>query len=120
MPSIRGKVTEALEARLSLRLIGVSVATEVECTLDTGFDGALVLPSNLIEQLGISPLSQMVFSMVGGTQVTADVALVEIEWLGEVLRVDAIIMEDWLIGTTLLAGTHLVIDYASRTLNIER
>jgi hypothetical protein len=44
-----------------------------------------------------------------------DVASAQIKWLGEVRRVDAIVLEDYLIGTALLENTRLTIDCKART-----
>ena len=50
----------------------------------------------------------------------ASVALGEIEWLGEQRTVEVILSEsdDVLIGTEMLAGARLLIDYANRTVLI--
>lgn len=76
MPSVTGTVNDALEARVRLRLIGGSSGDlEIECVIDTGFDGALVLPAAIIERLGLPIVSHEIFSMVGDTYDSADIAL---------------------------------------------
>jgi predicted aspartyl protease len=52
----------------------------------------------------------------------ADVALGEIEWLGEQRTVEVILSEsnDALIGTEMLARATLVIDYANRSVSITK
>jgi predicted aspartyl protease len=45
-----GRVTAAREAILRLRL---TAGEAVECLVDTGFTGALVLPQSLVTRLGI-------------------------------------------------------------------
>lgn len=117
MPSEAGNVTEALEARVRVRIIG---GLEVECTVDTGFTGALVLPSEVVLQLGLPVISHEIFAMVGDLEDSADVVLAQIEWLGEVRRVDVIVTDDYLIGTELLAGTRLTIDYVAGTIKIDK
>jgi clan AA aspartic protease len=119
MPSVSGIVNEALEALVILRLIGGNAADlEIECVIDTGFDGALVLPSAIIERLGLPIISHEVFAMVGDTYDSADIALAQIEWLGTIRRVDVIVKDDYLLGTALLDRATLRIDYASRSVRI--
>jgi len=53
---------------------------------------------------------------------TADVALGEIEWLGQRYTGEVILSEsdDALIGTEMLDGGTLVIDYADRSVTITK
>ncbi|HLA64539.1 MAG TPA: hypothetical protein VK610_08920, partial [Rhodothermales bacterium] len=51
---IQGVVNDRLEPILALRVRGPSGSEEeVEAVLDTGFDGALSLPTEIIERLGL-------------------------------------------------------------------
>lgn len=110
-----GRVTAGREAILRLRL---TAGEAVECLVDTGFTGALVLPQSLVTRLGLPVVGREVFEMVGGQRFIASVALAEIEWLGATRTVRAIVSEDTLLGTELLDGTKLVIDYAAHTMTI--
>ena len=52
---IRGRVTPALEAQIALELIGNEGQTHtVEVILDTGFEGDLILPLDIIRRLGLT------------------------------------------------------------------
>lgn len=110
-----GRVTAAREAILRLRL---TAGESVECLVDTGFTGALVLPQSIITRLSIPVVGREVFEMVGGRQFVAGVALAEVEWLGATRTVRVIVSEDTLLGTELLDGTRLVVDYMSHTVTI--
>lgn len=110
-----GRVTAAREALLRLRL---TAGETVECLVDTGFTGALVLPQSLVTRLGLPIVGREVFEMVGGQRFVAGVALAEIEWLGATRTVRVIISADSLLGTELLAGTQLTIDYVGHTVSI--
>jgi clan AA aspartic protease len=110
-----GRVSAAREALLRLRL---TAGETVECLVDTGFTGALVLPQNLVMRLNLPVVGREVFEMVGGRQFVADVALAEVEWLGATKTVRIIVSDDRLLGTELLDGTRLVIDYVAHTLTI--
>jgi clan AA aspartic protease len=121
MASIVGRINEAPEPVVTLRLVGgPSGEFEVECVVDTGFTGALVLPRAVIEQLSLPVVTHEEFSMVGGVRDSADVALAQVHWLGEIRRVDVIVKDAHLVGAALLAGTRLTVDYAAGTVLIER
>jgi clan AA aspartic protease len=110
-----GRVTATREALLRLRL---SAGETVECLVDTGFTGALVLPQALVARLNLLIVGREVFEMVGGRQFNASVAFADIEWLGETRTVRVIFSEDTLLGTELLDGTQLTIDYIDHTLSV--
>jgi predicted aspartyl protease len=71
-----GRVTAAREALFPLRL---AAGETIECLVDTGFTGALVLPRSLVARLGLSVVGREVFEMVGGRRFVAAVALAEVE-----------------------------------------
>ncbi len=110
-----GRVTGAREALLPLRL---TAGETVECLVGTGFTGALVLPRRLVARLNLPIVGREVFEMVGGQQFVAGVALAEIEWMGAVRTVRVIISDDSLLGTELLDGTQLTIDYVGHMVSI--
>lgn len=110
-----GRVTATREALLRLQL---SAGDTVECLVDTGFTGALVLPQALVTRLGLPVVGREVFEMVGGQRFVASVALADIEWLGETHTVRVIISQDTLLGTELLEGTRLTIDYQAYTVTV--
>lgn len=118
MAFVTGKVTEELEPLVLLRLVA---GREVECLVDTGFTGALVLPHSLVSELGLPIFGhEDHLQMVGGAETSADLALAQIEWLGEIKSVVVIVKDDFLIGAQLLKDARLVIDYRARTLTISR
>jgi clan AA aspartic protease len=110
-----GRVTATREALLRLQL---SAGETVECLVDTGFTGALVLPEALVTRLNLPVVGREVFEMVGGRQFIASVALADLEWLGETRTVRVIVSEDTLLGTELLDRTQLIIDYIARTVTV--
>ena len=110
-----GRVTATREALLRLQL---SAGETVECMVDTGFTGALVLPQALVTRLNLPIIGREVFEMVGERQFIASVAFADMEWLGETRTVRVIVSEDTLLGTELLDGTRLTIDYIDHTLSV--
>ena len=122
MPSLAGSVNDRLEPVITVRLVGGPEGwTEVECVVDTGFIGAaLVLPRDVIDGLGLVISGHEQFDMVGGARTSADITVGQVEWLGEVRSVLIIVGESYLVGSHLLDGTRLTIDYRQRTVSVER
>jgi clan AA aspartic protease len=110
-----GRVNAIREVLLRLQL---SAGETVECMVDIGFTGALVLPQALVTRLDLPIIGREVFEMVGGQRFVASVALAEVEWLGETRTVRVIVSEDTLLGTELLEGTRLTIDYRAYTVMV--
>jgi clan AA aspartic protease len=112
-----GRVNSYREA---LVLVRFTDGVAIECVVDTGFDGGLMLPRAFLPQIQIAIVGELTFEMVGGAIMSAEVGLIEIEWLGELRQVEVIISEgeDALIGTELLLAATLTIDYASSSLRI--
>lgn len=94
----------------------------IECVVDTGFDGGLMLPRSFVSQLQIATIGELTFEMVGGARMSAEIGLGDIEWLGESREVEVIVSEaeDALIGTELLIAATLIIDYSSCSVDISR
>jgi clan AA aspartic protease len=115
MAEEQGRVTAAREAILRLRLVSSEI---IDCLVDTGFTGALVLSQSLVTRLSLPVVGREVFEMVGGRRFIADVALAEVEWLGVRRTVRVIVSEDALLGTEMLEGTRLIINYVACTMTI--
>jgi clan AA aspartic protease len=120
---ITGIVTKWREAVLDIELGGVDAQAEtVTATIDTGFDGFLALPSQIISQLGFPFLGLQDVILADGS--TAALAFHEatIVWHGMAIRVDALEAEGGsLIGMALLEGCNLNIDIVENGLvRIER
>jgi len=119
MPHELGSVTLAREARVQVRFANGEAH---ECLVDTGFDGALILPRTLVARLQLPIIGQLVIQTVGGARSTAELALAEVVWLAETRTFEVIVSthDDSLIGTEMLIGARLVIDYVAGTVEISK
>ncbi len=118
MYEVEGKVNSALEACVKLSLAS---GEEIEVVIDTGFNGDLALPQELVQDLSLPFITQTECTLAGDITHKADVAAAHIEWLGEIHEVRVIVMPaGFLLGTQLLEGTRLTIDYDERTVLIEK
>lgn len=103
----------ALSAEVELVLLLPSgVPQERVFLIDTGFLGALALPEPMIETLGLRPLGQTEATLADGSVRVSVVYEARLVWGEGVLRVAALAMGDRpLLGTALLEGLHLGIDF---------
>lgn len=117
MPQESGLVSSNREAILAIRFAEGAI---FDCVIDAGFDGALLLPKSAVNQLEITIVARLAFELVGGARMVADVALAEINWLGQNHTVELILSEgdDALIGTEMFEGAKLLIDYRSQQVTI--
>jgi len=85
---------------------------EIECVVDTGFEGALTLPSTLITELGLPYLTEINANLADNTDIVANAYLASILWRGVECNVAVLAMgRRPLIGTALLEDYHLGIDF---------
>jgi len=81
-----GSVTPFLEAQIHIHPTN---GQAIECLIDTGFSGDLVLPQTIVQKLNLSIIGRERIELVGAQHLTADIALIAINWLGKVETVRA-------------------------------
>ncbi len=72
-----GSVTAARDAVMRLRLTN---GEAVECVIDTGFTGALMLPRAVVEMYQLPVVGREVFTTVAEQTLAAEIVLAEVEW----------------------------------------
>ncbi len=119
MEQENGKVSNNLLAFLTISLTNQS---KIECMLDTGFDGGLMLPRSFIESNGIEIIGKETFTGAEGNIFTAEIGVAEIFWLGDFFSIRCVISdnEESLIGVEMLIDTILEIDYINSTVKITK
>ncbi len=97
-------------------------AQSIDCVIDTGFTGELMLPRSLVDQLQLPITGEQEFTVAGGGLLPAYTSLIDIEWLGQRRTTEVIVSEgiDLLLGTVLLVGTRLMIDYINYSVEVEK
>lgn len=112
-----GSVNAQLEAWLRVQATNGEI---IECLIDTGFNGALVLPRADAVRLSLTVLGRVPIIGVGRARLVADIAELEIEWLGQSRAVEVIISDgdDSLLGTELLDGSQLIVDYIAYSVTV--
>jgi len=112
-----GSVNAQLEAWLEVHATN---GETIECLIDTGFNGSLLLPRMEATRLGLTVLGRVPIIGVGRTRAVADIAELEVEGLGERQAIEVIISDgdDLLLGTGMLTGSRLIIDYIAHALTV--
>ncbi len=111
--TIYGRVA-GYEARVSVtfRLPNLPDAA-LEFVVDTGFEGALTLPSSVITALGLPFIQEMTTYLANHETERADVYLARIVWDGFEQHTLVLAMgKRPLLGTALLNGKRLCVDFA--------
>ncbi|HLM01494.1 MAG TPA: hypothetical protein VK400_10615 [Pyrinomonadaceae bacterium] len=119
MAQEKGFINEDLEAILSVQLINGS---DVECIIDTGFNGSLLLPRKFVEDNSLALVGREPVTMVEQNIIEVDVVSGEINWLGGKSLVRVLVSEtnEALIGTQMLAASVMEIDYKNKTVKITK
>lgn len=112
-----GSVNARREPWLQVR---TAIGETLDCLIDTGFDGALMLPRSEANRLNLAILGRVPIIGVGRIRAIVDIAELEVEWLGESRAVEVIISpeDDSLLGTELLDGSRLVVDYINYSVTV--
>ncbi|MFO7905759.1 MAG: hypothetical protein R6U98_24085 [Pirellulaceae bacterium] len=96
--------------------------TTVTAWIDTAFDGHLVFPRRLIEELDLEPLVQTEAILADGKKVTLETFVCYLNWFGTTTVLQVIENEGRLplLGTGLLDNHVLHIDYAAKRLTLDQ
>jgi clan AA aspartic protease len=93
---------------------------DVEAWVDTAFNGGLALPRALAAGLGLPQEASTDAVLADGRTVTVDLFGCYLDWFGGTLQTQAVAGDAArpLLGTQLLAGRRLVIDYTAGTVDL--
>ena len=100
---------------VSIRPTEDGLESPIDVWVDTGFTGDLILPRQLIEQLGLRESSVVKAAMGDGRQAEMDTFRARINWFGEDRDVEVIVStgQNTLLGVRLMLGRRLVVDYGA-------
>ena len=93
---------------------------EIEAVLDTGFNGSLLLPENIIQNLQFKAIGSAEYAMADGTLSESKVFSVEIDWLGGRKKVSVVSSESdlSLVGMELLYDIQTMLHPAKNILKM--
>jgi clan AA aspartic protease len=106
-------IVTGLQARLEVLLIlDNDSMVGVECVIDTGFEGFLTLPPDMVQNYGLAYLGPIDASLADNSSIVTHVYEGVILWNGMERSIPVLAMGNFpLIGTALLKGSHLSIDF---------
>ena len=117
---MRGYFDDTGQPRITVLLSGNRGETTIDALIDTGFDGALCVPIPAAIPLGLELYGDHYYELADGT-VRHDVTFQGIIYLDEEacqIEISLTESEDALLGSELLDGYVLEIDYGNRTVEI--
>jgi clan AA aspartic protease len=109
---IHGNVV-GLQARIKIILCPPERAdVEIDCVIDTGFEGALTLPPDIVAALGLPYVTRISANLANDMNVMTRIHQATIIWHGIEREVAVLAMgRRPLIGTALIEDYHLSVDF---------
>ena len=108
---IIGRITDNQEAIIELEIVGLSRREKIEVVIDTGFDGYLTLPSDLINRIRLRRAGRRHAILGDGNIVVLELYRAKVLWHGEEREVPVLRTEGGpLVGMALLRGNRVILD----------
>jgi clan AA aspartic protease len=109
---LTGRITAEREAVVRFQVLGpAGQAKAVEAAIDTGFDGYLTLPAELVRHLDLPFLGTTTATLGDGNSVHMTLHLASVLWEEEPWEVLVLAAEGGiLVGMALLAGCRVTLD----------
>lgn len=100
------------QARIVVDITGNDgYSRSVETVLDTGFNGSLSLPTEIVQWLGLQSVGQRTFELANGELFEFDVYVAAVAWHEQTIDVLVLSSDgDPLLGMALLWGSRLTLD----------
>jgi clan AA aspartic protease len=118
--AILGRVNSAREPVVALRTAPNN--RKISVIIDTGFSGALCLSPEIIDRMGFEHIGREAYILADGRIVHADIHRAEILWFNRKRSVEVIALENrqGLLGTQMLEGCRLIVQFRKRKLSIHQ
>jgi predicted aspartyl protease len=119
---MKGRIDARRQAQLPITIRGPWGTVTLEAIVDTGFGGFLALPEDSIHRLGLRPDGAALMQSAGGQLDFRDTYRVQVDWQNGQRRGHAIAssLPAALVGTELLVGSRVTLDYGpAKSVEIE-
>lgn len=117
-----GYVDDQLRALIPIRVAATDEEQyqELLAWIDTAFNGSLVIPKTRVEELGLVQESSAEAILADGNKVELETFGCWVEWFGTRYHTQVVINDSAyaLLGTILLDGHRLDIDYSHRLVSL--
>ena len=92
------------------------------CVVDTGFNGKIWVPEQLSKDQVFEPVGSEYLGLADGSVIAVALAMVTIDWFGQAEALSAIVggAGDPPLGTALLVGCRLEVDFVEGSVRVER
>ena len=109
---ITGSVSENLDLLVTIEVSDRNgVLQPLEVILDTGFNGDLTLPRDVVQHLGLTYRGQTPWTLASGKEVMMSNYDGEVTWHGLLREVQVVETDgDALLGMALLVGSKITVD----------
>src|SRR5436853_7066547 len=109
---ISGRVTVNREAMIQLEVVGPARQSQgIDAVIDTGFNGYVTLPRNLIDSLNLPSVGTRRATLGDGSIVVLEVYLAALSWHGREREVLVLHAEGGpLLGMSLLYGNRVTLE----------
>jgi clan AA aspartic protease len=116
-----GYFDKFLHPRVRLIVKGLRKSLRNDPVVDTGFEGDLCLPVKVAIQVGLELSGESMVELADGTKKQELSFLGSVFWQGQerLVKIFLTNSEDALLGSGLMQGRKLAIDYANHTVTIE-
>jgi clan AA aspartic protease len=119
---LNGHVDEFNRALFEIQIVDSSHRhlKNITAWIDTAFTGHLVFSNMLIDELGLEQEATTEAILADGAQVTLASYICRIEWFGKIVLAQVIANDGQfpLLGTELLNGCVLKVDYTNRVVEL--
>ena len=115
----KGNIDEKLQPILTVELKN---GAKLDCLLDTGFQGTLVVPQDFAEENSLIITGSETFLAAENNSIEFMTAVAEIKWLGDIFSLPVLVSQstEALIGVEMLIDSVLEIDYKNLTVKITK
>ena len=119
---MNGRVDGQMRALLRVPLAASAGGprVEIEAWIDTAFNGGLALPRLAAAELALTPAASTEAVLTDGSRVLLEAFVCHLDWFGGTYRTQAVATDGAhpLLGTQLLEGRRLTIDYVAGTVEL--
>ncbi len=118
---IKGKIKDGLYPKIWLEVDGNSTSKKFHALVDTGFDFDIALQHSEAQKLGLKITDFRGVDYADGEQRSEPVCPARLLWYGKWKKIKVVLSHDEepAIGTHLMQGSSVTLNFVKKTLNIE-
>ena len=117
---ISGVIENGIHPRVLVKLLAAQSQVEIDALVDSGFDGQLALHYDAADRYQLEPIKLAEVTYANGQKAKELSCLGKILWHDQIRRVQVVLSDDEesAIGTRLLKGSIMTMDFIDNSLTI--